>query len=369
MAIVVPTFTELYNSIISDLKNKLDINSLVGKTVLPAFAAVYAAKQKLQYLQIAKVNQNIFPDLADEETLRRFGRGKLGRDIRPATAGEYVITVTGEVDAVIPIGTTYSDRRGYLYVVDIPFTFISTSGSLTIRALTVGSESSLQPDDQLELTSPITNVDKLASVFSVTVIPVVAETVEEYRVNVLNSFRLMPQGGSRADYRTWTESVPGVREVYPYVKQNYAGEINLYVEAFPDDSEDGKGKPGSAILSAVESSIEPAKIPMTVLDIHYLPIELLPVNVIITNLSDAGKLSEISLAITNYIYGIRPYIAGADIATDVNKGRMYASEIIQLIIETGVTFDDVEVQVDSAPITTYKFTNGIIPYLDSVTNV
>jgi len=206
-------------------------------------------------------------------------------------------------------------------------------------------------------------------VFYVTVSTVEAESVEEYRVNVLNSFRLMPQGGSRADYRTWTESIPGVREVYPYVTPNSAGEIDLYVEAFPDDSEDGHGTPTVTIKSAVQSAIEPDKIPMTVLDIHYLDIILAPIQVIITNLSDAGKLSEISLAITNYIYGIRPYIAGADIATDVNKGRMYASEIIQLIIETGVTFDDVEVQVDSAPITTYEFTNGIIPYLDSVTNV
>lgn len=369
MAVTVPTFTELYNSIISDLKNKLGINSLVGKTVLPAFAAVYAAKQKLQYLQIAKVNNNIFPDLADEDTLRRFGRGRLGRDLRPATAGEYIISVTGEVGATIPVGTTFSDKRGYLYVADIGFTFVLTTGSLTVRALTVGSESALQPDDELQLTSPLTNVDKIARIFSVTVIPVVAETVEEYRVNVVNSYRLLSQGGNRADYRIWTESVPGVREVYPYVKQNYAGEINLFIEAFPTDSTDNHGTPTNTILSAVQAIIEPSKIPMTVSQIHYLPIELLPVNVTIDNISDAGKLSEITDSITAYLYDIRPYIGGADIATDIHKGRLYTSSITQLVLDSGVSFDDVIVSVDGNDITSYEFENGIIPYLDSVTAI
>ena len=48
---------------------------------------------------------------------------------------------------------------------------------------------------------------------------------------------------------------------------------------------------------------------------------------------------------------------------------MYTSSITQLVLDSGVSFDDVIVSVDGNDITSYEFENGIIPYLDSVTAI
>jgi uncharacterized phage protein gp47/JayE len=368
--LVIPTYLELYESILNDLKNKLDVNSLIGKTVIAAIAAVYAGKQKLMYIQIAIANKNIYPDTCDTETLRRFARVRLLRDINPGVSGEYLIYVTGETGSVIPSGTTYSNRSGYLYIVDVEYTFTTTTGSVQVRALTPGNESLLSIDDQLQVTSPITLVDSVGDVFSIVTQPTDEETVDELRENVLDSFRLLPQGGSRADYRTWTEGVSGIREVYPYVKQDYAGTIQLYCEAFDSDSSDGHGTPSALLLAAVEDSIEPEKIPMGVKDIEYIPVTPLPVNVVITNLTDISKISAITASIKNYLYDVRPYIGGADLITEINKDKMYVSSINQCIIDSGASFDNVSVTVNGVSITSMrKFENGDIPYINSVTNV
>lgn len=367
MAVVIPKFSDIYSSILSDLQNKLGINSLVGKTVLPAIAAVYAAKQVIQYTTTYTVNKNIYPDTCDEDTLRRFGRVRLGRDISPAIAGEYTVNVTGENGGVIPISTTFTNEKGYIYVIDTQVTLSGTTGTASIRSLTTGIEAILTVGDILQLTSPLANIDSFCDVDSVDVQPTIEETVEEYRVNVVNSFRLTPQGGSRSDYRTWTESVSGVREVYPY--QVGYGEVDLFVEAFPDDSTDDHGTPSGTILTAVENAIEPDKLPIGVYTVNYTAVTPISVDVEITNLSDIDKLTTIESLIIDYLYNIRPYIAGADLISEINKGKLYASSIIQIIIDLGLSFDSVELQVDGNVVTSYTFTNGDIPFLDTLTNV
>lgn len=367
MAMIIPKLNELYNSIIADFKNKLGIVNIIGKHFLPTFASVYAAKLKLIYITISRVNDNIYPDTCDEVTLRRFGRIRLGRDIRAAIAGEYTVNVSGENGAVIAINTTFSNSNGFLFVLDSSYTFSGTTGTITLRALTPGSESALTVGESLQLTAPLINVNTFADVASVDIIPSSAETIDEYRVNVIASYTLLPQGGSRADYRTWTESVPGVREVYPYVKYGSSSEINLYVEAFPDDSTDTHGTPTAPILTAVQAAIEPAKKPMTVRTIYYLPVIPQPIDVEIADISDISKLADIKKAIESYLYDKRPYIAGADISTNINKGYIYASIIEGLVIDSGVTFTSVVCKRSGVAFTTTEFIDDKIPYINDVT--
>lgn len=364
----IPTYNELRLSIESDLKTKLSINSLIGKTFISAFSAVYAAKQKLQYIALENVNRNIYPDTCDEANLRRCGRIRLGRDVNPAVSGEYILTVSGEIGAIIPVNTTFSNKNGFLFALNEQYTFTDVTGSVQVRALTAGLESALSLGDSLQITAPISNVDSYASAFSEVTQPITAEDIEEYRVNVINSYRLLPQGGSRSDYRTWTEGVEGVREVYPYVTPNKAGEIDLYVEAFVADSTDGKGTPSQLMLALVLASFYPNKQPMGVFQTNFKSVVITDIDVDIVNISDVGKIVEISQSVTDYLYNIRPYIAGADISSDIYKGRMYSSSIVGLIVSSGVSFDDVIVKVDGTQIFSYEFINGKIPALNSITN-
>lgn len=372
----VPTFSELYNSVITDLQNKLGITSLLGKLVLPAFAAVQAGKLKLMYIVAAKVQNNLYADLADEETLLRIGEIRLGRILTPAIAGEYSCTVTGSSGAIIPASTTFksldsSTSPGKLFILDSSYTLITGVNTISLRSLEGGSDSRLEVDDQLQLTQPIASVDSYATVTNVDVTPIEGETIEEYRDEVLDSYRLEAQGGSRADFVLWSKAVSGIREAYPYVKIGSPGEINLYLEANLADSIDGKGTPTAALLQDVYDAIELDERPMGVFDIFYKAITPLDVDIDIVNLSDPTLLTTIQTSIESHLFTVRPFIDGVDNINFANKGYLYTYEIAGIVRDTiGGTnsFDSITVTVSGTPITnSYEFTDGDIPYLNSLT--
>jgi hypothetical protein len=387
----IPSYNDLYTSILTDLRNRLEIRFIFGKVVLMAFAAVQAAKLKLLYLTAAFVYKNSLPYTADSTelggTLERFGLLKLGRLPFAAVAGEYTIDVTGEIGAIIVSGTTWksldtSASPDKLFVVDTQFTFTGTTGQISIRALEPGIDSSLEVGDQLQLTAPIANVDSFADVYEITVTPVSEEELEDYREKVIEAYRSEPQGGARVDYRIWAADAEGVRTVYPYVLDGAAGELNIYVETFPEDSLDGNGTPSAAILADTEAVIEldpddskpmeeRGRRPIGIFDIHYYAINAIPVDVIIYDLSDDSYLTAIQEAILDFLYNVRPFIDGADNPQESQKNKLYASDIIQIVrnvITQANTFTNVEVYVDSVLYNIYAFENGDIPFINSVTD-
>jgi len=387
-----PTFQELYDSILNDMRSKFGISTILGKVVLNTIALVQAAKLKIIYTTIAFRYKNIFVDTADSAkrggTLERFGLVKLGRQPFSAVAGVYTATVTGTIGAVISKETTYKSLSGSknpdkLFVLDTDFTFTSTSGTITLRALDLGSDASLIVADELQVTSPLANVDSFAFIASVTTTATDSESYEEYRQAVIASYQLEAQGGARTDYRLWSQDATGVREVYPYAKENFVGEINLYVEALQADSTDGNGTPSASLLTDVEAVVEldpdttksiyeRGRRPISAFDIHYLTVTPLPVDVVITDLSDTSLLSAISTAMETFLYDVRPYIAGADTINDKNKGKLYISDVfnvVRSVIGVTATFTDITMDVDSVTYTLYEFLDGDIPYINSVTNV
>jgi len=386
----IPSLNDLYTSIKQDLKNKLGITSFVGKTVLNAISLVQAAKLKIYYLSLSFVYKNIFVDQAVSVqkggSLERFGKVKLNRLPYPATAGEYKLAITGSVGATIRAGTTFksldsSTNPDKLFITNINTTLIASPETIEIRALELGSTAQLESGDELQVTAPIENIDSFANITAVTTIAADAESFEEYREKVIESYQTEPQGGSKTDYRLWSADVSTVRYVYPYVRDSYAGEINLYIEAYEDDSTDGHGTPTAATLSDVETVCnfdpdtskplnERGRMPMGVFNVNYLVISPLPVDVTITGLSDVSYLTEIEAQIKEFLKDIRPFVGGADNPNDINKDKLYLTDIqgiVRDIIGFNATFSAVEMTVDSVNYTIYQFENGDIPYINSVT--
>lgn len=386
----IPTLTELYNSIISDLETQFGVSiPLVGKNFLRVMAAVQAAKLKLYYLALGLVQKNIFPDSADSEsiggTLERFGRVKLGRNPFDARAGEYEIIVTGSIGAVIKAAMTWksddsSTSPGYLYVLDEEFTLSSTTDTIIVRALTPGTEASLNAGDTMSATSPIALVDKVATVYAEITEPRAAETIEAYRTAILNSYRLEPQGGAATDYRLWAQDAQGVRFVYPYARTGFPCEINLFVEANEADSIDGEGTPSAALLDEVEAVIEfnpddtlplleRGRRPLQVI-VNFLPVTVKQIDVTITGYVgiDVDTQALLDAAIESLVKDIRPFVAAADIVANKND-ILDVNKIIATIIgqKPGAIFTSVTMDVDGIPLSTYTFENGDIPHLDSIT--
>jgi uncharacterized phage protein gp47/JayE len=389
----IKTKQQIYDEIVLDLENKLGITlSTFGRVLLRILALVYAGALKLVYLSIGFVQKNVAPDLADPEekggTLDRFGLLKLGRRRFPATQAQYTATVTGTTAAVIPAGTTFKSdsnalNAGFLFILDNAYTMPAGTGTITIRALTAGSESRLVVGNTLTATSPINDVNRGITVATETVIPQAAETVEEYRAKIIQAYRIEPQGGSKGDYRLWGYDAQGTREIYPYASSGNNNEVDIYVEATIADSTDGRGTPTPAILTDVEDVIEASpdvtltlaersRRPLGVFLVNVYPIVLKEIDINIASFTDltAGKQATILAAITEALYSVRPFIAGIDIVADRND--IFDTNRIGAIVLgalAGSSFGTITLRVDGVIMSSYQFDNGEIPYLDTITYV
>ena len=383
-----PTYKEIYNAIIADFENEFNTTiPSFGKNFFRAIAAVQAAKLKLYYLRVAAVQKNIFIDTADPEskggTLERFGRVKLNRNPFPATAGEYLVEVSGSIGATISQNTTFksddnSSAPGKLFILDNSFTFIAAVGSIVLRALETGVDSKLNINDTLTATAPIANVDSAATVLIEQTTPQPAENIEVYRAKALEAYRLEPQGGAAADFRLWASDVQGVANSYPFVNSGAPHEVNLFIEATPAESTDGNGTPTATIISNVESSIEdptatrPARLPLPA-SVNYLAVSPLSVEIVINDFEgiDADKELIISNTIDAYLKKIRPFVGAIETASEKND-ILTTNAIVSLILSAvpGSVFGAVTLSINGgAPIFSFTFSNGNIPFLDSINYV
>lgn len=388
----IPTLNQLYTSIVTDLESQYSISiSFFGKVFLRAMAMAQAGKLKILYLVLGNLQKNIFIDTADSEsiggTLERFGRVKLGRNPFPPVAGEYELTVTGSIGALIKAQTTFKSddnnaNSGYLFVLDNDYTLVATTDTVTVRALTAGEESELNINDTLTATAPISLVDSKVMVTSITVQPLASEDIEDYRTKALNSYRLEPQGGASTDYMLWSQDVQGVQKVYPYAKSNAPSEINLFVEATIADSTDGKGTPTVTILNDVEavvnfnpdvslSVLERGRRPLQVI-VNYLPITLLNVDITITNFLNLTPAiqTKVSSAIGDLINSIRPFIDSSEDLSD-KKDILDTNTLIATIVSEmpGAVFTSVNFTISGTLQTNYQFLLGNIPYNNSISFV
>lgn len=389
--ITIPTLNQLYTSILNDLETEFGTNiPLFGKNFLRAMAAVQAAKLKLFYTALGGVQKNIFADTADPEnsggTLERFGRIKLGRNPFPAQAGQYEVTVTGSIGATIPASSTFKSNDdalnpGKLYVLDLAYTLIATTDTITVRALQAGTDSRLEVGDQLTATAPIPNANSLAQVTAESVAPLDAESTEEYRRKVVEAYQLEPQGGAASDYRIWAADVQGVARVYPYAKTGESGVVDVYVEATPGDSTDGKGTPPGSMITEVEEVFEMdpditkpinerGRRPLGVFDLNVLPVTIREIDIEIEDFEGITSpiQTQIENALEDALETVRPFISGADVLE--NKNDIFdLNRIISIIlaVRPGSTFGEVNLYVDGLEVATHTFIAGDIPHLNSVT--
>lgn len=386
---VIPTYIELYNGVLSDLETQMQVSvPTFGKNFLRALAAVQAGKLWLYYKAIANVQKNIFIDTAEPEsiggTLERFGRVKLNRDPFSARAGEYVVTVTGSIGAVIPAQSTFrSDdtaiNSGKLFILDYSYTLVATTDSITIRALEAGNDSKLNIGDTLTATAPIALVDSVVTTSAETIEPSAEENIEDYREKALDAYRLEPQGGAATDYRLWSADAQGVKQSYTYAKTGAVNEINLFIEATVSDSIDGKGTPSALLLTDVEAVVEfdpdatrptyeRGRRPLGVI-VNFLPVTILNVDVTISGFVGltVDIQNAIELALIDEINLVRPFVAACDILDEKND-ILDSNKIISIILNTrpGSVFGAITLNVSGVPYNSYTFINGNIPYVNSI---
>jgi hypothetical protein len=382
-----PTLSELYNSIKTDLEAQFGVTiPNTGKNFLRVKANVLAAKLWLYYKLLGDVQKNAFPDTAYSDatggTLEAFGRMLLNRNPFQSTAGIYTATVTGQTGATIAANSTFKSNDGSLnpaklFTLDSAYIMPGTTGTITLRALTPGLEAQLSIGDKLTATAPIANVDSIVTILTETTEPQAAEDLEIYRQRILERYRLRPQGGAGSDYRLWANEVQSVRQSYPFVSSTEFHDVNLYVEATIADSTDGKGTPSVATLNDVKVSIEdatvdrPSRKPITD-KVFYNAINPLDVAINIANFQSltTPQQTSISTAIEAALFNIRPFVASIDPVSRRND-TINTNLLIGLILQAvpGATFGAVTFTVDASTSISYTFEQSVIPFLDQITYV
>lgn len=386
----IPTIQEIYTSIESDFKSQLNIDDVQTKMVLNSLSAVLAGQFKLLYLYISDVQDNLFPDTADifqnGGQLNRMGEIYLNRQPLPATNGIYIAKVTGELNSKLRNSLTFksnddSRHPGKLFILENDYYLNGLNDFIEIRSLESGINSMLEIGNELTITEPVIGVDSTILITDIVKLPIESETIDSYRKKIIDAIQLEPQGGAKTDYRLWSQDAQGVEKVYPYVKENNSGTVQVFVEATEIDSTDGYGTPSQYLLNEVKDVIimdpddtkpinERGRKPMqTILEI--LPITLKPVDVVILGLNQ-NNLDIQNLLKTNlklFLKEIRPFIDGADLLKNKND-FLYTGKIQGVISDTlgnGNFFNDVKVFVDGQEIDSYKFALSNIPFLRYVT--
>ena len=386
----IPSIIELQQNIVEDLKNKLNLSDDDLKKTLNAFSLVLSGQMKILYLFLADIQNNIFADTANSQeqggTLERIGQIYLNRPPFPDAIGVFNISVNGIVGSVLREGLTFKSNEdalnpGQLFVLDSEHIMVATTDVIEVRSLGAGTDFNLSVNDKLTITEPVIGVDKTVTVTAVTTQPTAGETLENYRDSILRAIQLEPQGGSKSDYRQWASDAPGVRLVYPYVRDTDAGIVDVYVEATLPDSTDGKGTPTTTILNEVLAVIEQdpdlskpinerGRRPIQA-NVITSAISLIPVDVTISGLNDSSQSVKdvIQSALIDMLYGVRPYISGADLLRNKND-ILYSGRVQSIVTDAlanGNFFNQLTLIVDGNSVVSYEFDLGNIPYLRNLT--
>lgn len=386
----IPTLKNIFDQIENDFKSQFNIDRIPTKSTLSTISAVLSGQLKMVYLYLVDVQNNLFPDTADTfengGQLNRLGMIYLNRQPFPATNGRYIARVTGIQDSKLRNSITFKsndDSRspGNLFILESDYFLNGVDDIIEIRSLESGRNSMLDIGDELTITEPVIGVDSTVEIESIIQLPIESETIDAYRKKIMDAIQLEPQGGARTDYRLWAQDSQGVREVYPYVKDNDVGTIQVFVEAEEVDSTDGYGTPTQFILDNTRDVIimdpdatkplnERGRKPMqTILEV--LPITLKPVDVEIHGLQE-NNLDIQSLLRENidlFLKDVRPFIDGADLLRNRND-ILYSGKIQGVIGDSlggGNFFNTVKTFVDGQEIQNFQFAKSNIPYLRYVT--
>jgi len=400
---VIPSISQIYTGIKTSLETAFSIIIPTDeKNFLYGLTGTWATQIKTLFNYNASTQKNIWYDTADPEsqggTLERFGRTFILRDPYPATQGEYVCNVTGSAGAVIEALTQFTSddtslSPGFIYQLDTTYVLTGTGDTITVRSLTAGNIAKLAVGNTLTCTIPLINVSNSIEVASVAVSPIDAETTEQYRRAIDIGQRISPLGGAAGDYRIWGSEVAGVANIYPYTASGAVWQVNVFVEAFPADSTDGYGTPGTPMLNSVRDHILNDPItgrerkPMGVqLGNPYARVYPIAVKQITIQFSGAGSISAdnqtlIKSALIEAVNGIRPFIAGIDdlalqndsisVGLPATTGSLappekYVIIVIAMQAAPGAIFTGASMTVGGTPYSSYQFLDGEIPFLQSV---
>ena len=174
--------------------------------------------------------EQILPDRADEETLERVALLRLNQPRNPAQPAEGPVSFTAAAGAVLDVDVVLQAGDGRTYKVTTGVTTVAGLNTTTVEAVDAGTLGNADPGLTLSLVQPVAGITNTFTVLAPGMTGGIAvESVESLRARVVRSYRVIPQGGSAADYETWALEVPGVTRAWCRGSYMGPGTVGLFV--------------------------------------------------------------------------------------------------------------------------------------------
>lgn len=202
------------------------------------------------------IAEQILPDRADEETLERIAQLRLTQPRNPAQPASGTASFTAVAGAVVDAETVLQADDGRTYRITANVTAAAGLNTVQLEAVDAGTLGNADAGMVLTLVQPVAGVTNSFTVLAPGLTGGIAqESIESLRARVIRSYRVIPHGGSAADYETWALEVPGVTRAW--CRGNYVGPgtVGLFVMRDGDDVP----VPNPAQLAEVKAYIEPLR--------------------------------------------------------------------------------------------------------------
>lgn len=234
----IPTATEVKARIVAFIEAETNQTTPdMAKSFSKVLAGAIAGLIVLMYQAIFWVYRQIFPSMADDDSLELLGSQV---DVERISAIKAVLEaeVPGTEGTSVPTGTYFRSSSSEVYKVTTSGEVDSTGiAEVTLTAVTAGEAGSLATGSELDIVSPITGLTGTAEITSTTTSGDDEETIDLFRVRVANGFKKRRTGGSPADYESWGLEAPNFDWVSPLDSDDLPGDIILYAKV--DDQTDG----------------------------------------------------------------------------------------------------------------------------------
>ncbi len=230
-----PTLAQIVARIRADVTVKLGTQaSALRRAWVTIFSTALGGSVHLVYGYMAFAYKQFFADTAERDALLQKG-AVYGFSLKAAEFAQGNVRVTGTNGTIISAGTVFKRSDGVRYEVDVGATISGAFVDAHVKAFIAGSDGNLPEAQSVALESPLPGVSGTQSVSSGGITGGIdEEDIEAFRKRFLLRLRNPPQGGSKADYKTWALQVPGVGDAFVYAPRDIAGNEDIPMEVPPN---------------------------------------------------------------------------------------------------------------------------------------
>jgi uncharacterized phage protein gp47/JayE len=243
-----PSFTDLYNRIVSDINNSLpgqDASLPNTPLNILATATTGGFNELYSYLDYMSNQTNIL--YATGSNLDLYGQiWSVSRNAATTSTG--TATFTGLAGYTLPSGTLVQTSTGTQYQTTSSVSLTTTSGTASLTALVTGNNN-LTSGTTLSLVNPVSGINQTFTVVSLTGGSDV-ESDTSYRARLLDRIANPPFGGAAGDYINWMLSQPNVTRAWVYPLEQGPGTV---VCRFAMDNTNVNGIPLSADVTNMQN--------------------------------------------------------------------------------------------------------------------